>query len=130
MRKLRDIIGKTLFWSYDRGTFPYDLMVLAIVVFVFFSPRSWFNDRPAMEAASPGISIELVSEDAATGIRTYRVHAKLLTQPRPDPAFERRAHEFLSRNVPELRGSHFQIRSIEAGAAGDGTIRYYDVSVK
>jgi hypothetical protein len=130
MKKLKDIIGKTLFWSYERGTLPYDLMVIAIVLFVFFSPRTWFNDRPGNSGASAEVSIVLVGEDSESGMKTYRVQADLLSQPKPDPAFERRVHEFLSKSVPELRGSHFQIRNIQTGQDSDGTIRYFDVSVK
>lgn len=36
-----------IFWSYERGTVQYDVMVTLILIFVFFSPlRINFNDRP------------------------------------------------------------------------------------
>ena len=36
-----------IFWSYERGTVQYDVMVTLILIFVFFSPRLInFNDRP------------------------------------------------------------------------------------
>jgi hypothetical protein len=36
-----------IFWSYERGTVQYDIMVTLILIFVFFSPRLInFNDRP------------------------------------------------------------------------------------
>ena len=36
-----------IFWSHERGTIQYDVMVTLILVFVFFSPRLInFNDRP------------------------------------------------------------------------------------
>jgi hypothetical protein len=36
-----------IFWSYERGTVQYDVMVTLILVFVFFSPRLIeFHDRP------------------------------------------------------------------------------------
>jgi len=40
---------RCVFWAYQRGTWQYDLMVLAILAFIFLSPRSWFNDRPTLE---------------------------------------------------------------------------------
>ena len=46
MRTLWRGIVRTIFWSYDRGTWPYDLMVVVIVVFVLLTPRSWFHDQP------------------------------------------------------------------------------------
>ncbi len=41
------VIKSFIFWSHERGTIQYDVMVTLILVFVFFSPR-WinFNDRP------------------------------------------------------------------------------------
>lgn len=40
-------IKSFIFWSHERGSIQYDVMVTLILVFVFFSPR-WinFNDRP------------------------------------------------------------------------------------
>jgi hypothetical protein len=42
-------ILRTVFWAYERGTWQYDLIVLAILAFIFLSPRPWFNDRPTLE---------------------------------------------------------------------------------
>lgn len=36
-----------LFWTYERGTWQYDLMVALILAFIFFTPRAWFHDQPA-----------------------------------------------------------------------------------
>jgi len=40
-------LGGYLFWTYERGSFHYDVMVTVILLFVFLAPR-WvnFNDRP------------------------------------------------------------------------------------
>lgn len=43
------IVVRSFFWAYERGSWQYDLMVLAILAFVFLTPRSWFNDRPTLE---------------------------------------------------------------------------------
>ena len=61
-----------IFWSYERGSWPYDLLVIAIIVFVLASPRSWFHDRP-QSGAAVSASVELVSEDPDGQTRTYRV---------------------------------------------------------
>jgi hypothetical protein len=47
--KIKLGILHTVYWAYERGTWQYDLMVLAILAFIFLSPRSWFNDRPTLE---------------------------------------------------------------------------------
>ena len=42
-RTIRDYI----FWSYERGTIQYDVMVTLILLFVFLSPKLInFNDKP------------------------------------------------------------------------------------
>jgi hypothetical protein len=40
-------LGGYVFWTYDRGSIHYDVMVTIILLFVFLAPR-WvnFNDRP------------------------------------------------------------------------------------
>jgi len=47
--KIKLGILRTVFWAYERGTWQYDLFVLAILAFIFLSPRGWFNDRPTLE---------------------------------------------------------------------------------
>jgi len=47
--KIKLGIRRTVFWAYERGTWQYDLLVLAILAFIFLSPRGWFNDRPTLE---------------------------------------------------------------------------------
>ncbi len=39
-------LGSVILWSHDRGTFPYDVMCAAILLFVFLTPGSVFHDQP------------------------------------------------------------------------------------
>ena len=43
------VVTRSIFWAYERGSWQYDLIVLAILAFILFSPRAWFNDRPTLE---------------------------------------------------------------------------------
>ncbi|HSR66906.1 MAG TPA: hypothetical protein VLU25_03100 [Acidobacteriota bacterium] len=36
-------IIRVLFWTYERGTLQYDLMVLAILAFIFLTPMGVFD---------------------------------------------------------------------------------------
>jgi hypothetical protein len=130
MSKLWRAIANTMFWSYERGSWPYDALVIGIVLFVLFSPRAWFNDRPVVALGPQESRVEVVSEDAAARTKVFRLNANLLAQPKPDPAFERKAHDFLSKNVEELKGKSFQIREIHAVREPDGTVLYYEIAVK
>jgi hypothetical protein len=39
-------LKKTLFWSYDRGSWQYDVMCVVILAFIFLAPNSLFSQRP------------------------------------------------------------------------------------
>jgi len=43
------VVTRSIFWAYERGSWQYDLIVLAILSFIFLSPRAWFNDRPTLQ---------------------------------------------------------------------------------
>jgi hypothetical protein len=38
-----------VFWSYERGSWQYDIICAVILAFIFLTPRSWFRDRPTLE---------------------------------------------------------------------------------
>jgi hypothetical protein len=132
MRKLWRGFVNTILWSYERGSWPYDVMVVVIVMFVLLTPRGWFHDRQPADAQING-GITLLTHDQATHIETFRVDSSLLPRSNPsnitDPQFEERAHKVLSQSVDELRNQAFQIRRIQAVRDNDGAILFYDVDI-
>lgn len=38
---------RIFYWTYDRTTIPYDLMVIAILAFVWLTPPDWLHDPTA-----------------------------------------------------------------------------------
>jgi CDP-diacylglycerol--glycerol-3-phosphate 3-phosphatidyltransferase len=44
---LTKVFTRTLFWTDERTTLPYDLMVIAILAFVWLTPPIWINDPTA-----------------------------------------------------------------------------------
>ena len=40
-------LKKVLFWSYERGSWQYDLMCVLILAFIFLSPNSIYQSRPS-----------------------------------------------------------------------------------
>jgi hypothetical protein len=137
MRKLWNGIVRTLFWSYDRGSWPYDVMVIAILIFVLLTPRKWFNDQPQTNlaaAAQAEAMVQLVSEDGTAGTRTYRLNAAALAPSKraqkPTPELEEETHQILGRSVEELKGRTFQVLQINPIRGEDGSVQYYDVGIK
>jgi hypothetical protein len=91
-------IKSFIFWSYERGTVQYDVMVTLILLFVFFSPRLIdFNDRPVEH--NPGSTGVVVYPDGQGGL-IYQVEAKAV--PASDDASIRAA---LLRVIEPISGS-------------------------
>jgi len=67
-------IKSFLFWSHERGTIQYDIMVTLILLFVFLSPMVIsFNDRPVQR--NPQSSGVIVFPDG-NGEFIYEVESK------------------------------------------------------
>ena len=45
-------VWHALFWTFERATWQYDLMVLAILAFVWVTPPDWLGDPMA---SGPGL---------------------------------------------------------------------------
>lgn len=130
MRAFWRAIGRVFFWSYERMTWQYDVMVALIVAFVLLTPRQWFHDRP-----QPRATVQLVSQDTGNRITTYRLDAGALGTSRQvnapgAPPIETRAHDVLRDSVSELKGTSFQVVRVDPKRASDGSVAYYDVTVQ
>jgi hypothetical protein len=133
MRKVWRGIVRTIFWSYERGSWPYDAFVIAILCFVLLTPRSWFHDQPqASSSLNPGV--ELVDQDSSGDTRTYRIDAKLLApekrKSKVTPELERETHDILRGNVDDLKGRTFQVAQINPLLDDKGVVLSYDVTVR
>ena len=66
------MIRSYIFWSYERGSFHYDVMVTAILVFMFVSPHFIdYNDKP-VETVALHASEVLVKEAGTTSSGSSR----------------------------------------------------------
>ncbi len=130
MRTLWRAIVRVLFWSYERGTWQYDIAVVGIVLFVLFSPVIiHYTDQPSVGPPPASALVELRTM-APGQIATYRVDARLLATPTRTPELEHDLHETVQKNVQNLNHGRFEIVRIEPIRGEGGTIAYYDVSVK
>jgi hypothetical protein len=132
MRSLWNAIVRTVFWSYERGSWPYDVMVIVIVLFVLATPSRWFHDRPQISAFASS-QVQFRSQDFSGQTHTYRLDASVLPPekrtPHASPELERETHDILARTVEDLRDESFQVVRIEPVRADDGAIVSYDVTV-
>jgi CDP-diacylglycerol--glycerol-3-phosphate 3-phosphatidyltransferase len=47
------ILWRGLFWTYERGTWQYDVMVLVLLAFVWLTSPAWLHDPTALHGHSP-----------------------------------------------------------------------------
>jgi hypothetical protein len=133
MRAFWRAIGRTVFWAYERGSWPYDIMVAVILLFVLATPRHWFHDQPVVAGSGPAAT-QHVPQDINSAVYTYRINAALLTPSErassSSPRLEEQIHGSLSRSVPELRNRTFQVEMIYPVTDSTGVIQSYDVRVR
>lgn len=133
MGKIGEVLQRTIFWSYERGSWPYDLMVIVIVAFVFLTPRSWFHDQPQSSYATSS-GVLLVSQNSDGRVRVYRIDAQILAPEKratkATPELERETHDILGRKVQELQDQTFQLLQIDPVRDANGAMLYYDVTLR
>jgi hypothetical protein len=127
MAGIGQIFSRTFFWTYERGTWQYDMAVVLILIFVLLTPRAWFHEQPQLGInAIPG---EVRQLSSGADYDLYRVDARLLAPPVQTPALENGLHNALTKTLPELRNRRFAISRIEAVRDAGGTVIAYDVEV-
>jgi hypothetical protein len=127
MASLGQILARTFFWSYERGTWQYDVAVVLILVFVLLTPRNWFRDQPQVGLPAVPGEVQLISTEE--GLQTYRVDARILAPPEQTPALQNDLHNALQKTLPELHNGRFSIAKIEAVRDDQGTVIAYRVQI-
>jgi hypothetical protein len=131
MARFGKILARTFFWSYERGTWQYDVAVIVILIFVLLTPKSWFHDQPlvGLSASAPG-RVELVAGSEKDHRQAYRVDARVLAPPEQTPALQNDLHNALKKALPDLRNGRFSITKIEPIRDDQGTVIAYQVEIK
>ncbi|HWO02555.1 MAG TPA: hypothetical protein VNS63_25150 [Blastocatellia bacterium] len=55
MKLILTTLKKTLFWSYERGSWQYDVMCVIILAFIFFMPGSLFHKPITVRSEEIGV---------------------------------------------------------------------------
>jgi hypothetical protein len=116
-------IGRTLkgylFWTYDRGSFHYDVMVTLILAFIFIGPRFIdFKDQPGVPLTHPNAVV--VSTDG----KMYQVDAATV-----DAQDERMVRANFVRVIRPIAGP-VTVDRVEAVRDGTGQIVAYRAWVR
>jgi hypothetical protein len=122
------IFNRIFFWSYERGTWQYDLAVILIVLFVLATPTRWFHDQPQVGLPVNSSQVELLSKSGITEI--YKVDARVLAPPERTPALQNDLHNALQKSSPALNDGRFSIGKIEPIRDETGTVIAYQVEIR
>jgi len=77
MKLLLAALKKTLFWSYERGSWQYDVMCVLILVFIFLAPNSVFHSHRSSAADDETARPIVVTSEEVGPIDGSRMEAEL-----------------------------------------------------
>jgi hypothetical protein len=127
MASLGQIFSRIFFWSYERGSWQYDLAVIAILIFVLLTPSRFFHDQPTRGVPSGSAQVELLDEKGNQQV--YRVDTRILTPPEQMPQLQNELHRALQRAQSSLQNGRFEITSVEAVRDEQGSFFAYLVTI-
>jgi len=128
MASLGQILSRTFFWAYERGSWQYDVAVILILLFVLATPARWFHDEPQVGVPVNAAQVELLSKNGETEV--YRVNALVLAPPERTPALQNELHSAMRKARPDLSDGRFSIGKIEAIRDDKGSVIAYQVEIR
>jgi hypothetical protein len=128
MAGIGQAIYRMFFWSYERGSWQYDVAVALILVFVLVLPKSWFHDQPQVGLPVSSAQVEMVSKSGETEV--YKVDSRVLAPPERTPSLQNDLHTVLQKAGPGLQDGRFAIGKIEALRDEQGNVIAYQVEIK
>lgn len=120
--------SRIFFWSYERGSWQYDLAVIAILIFVLLTPSRWFHDQPTHNVGTSDRQVELVNEIGNR--QTYKVDARIMTPPEQMPQLQNELHRALQKAESSLQNGRFEITNVEAIRDAQGSVIAYQVTLR
>lgn len=89
-------IKRVIFWDFPRASWQYDVIVVAILAFIFLTPREFFRDQPKAQ------SIVLVQTDTP-GVEVFYLEPKLLLGITESERFQQVSHMLERRDGKKLQ---------------------------
>ncbi len=122
--RLKGVLGRSVFWSYERGTWQYDVIVAGILAFIFLTPRSFFQDRPTLQLTDLRHGQGLVEVEGENG-GTFLVDARLV-----DSFAPQKPDEAIQTILQRRMSKPFRVKSIEVLRGGGNVVLGYRVAVE
>ena len=115
IRKVWQKLRPAIFWSYRRGSWQYDLIVVIILAFIFLSPRDIFLDQPRPPTVQ---EIESLQDD--NGTLVFWVDPDVVENSTPEEV-DARLHDLLK----QRSGKNLRIIDKKPTTDAEGAVRAY-----
>ena len=89
-------LKRVLFWDFPRASWQYDVIVVAILAFIFLTPRELFRDQPRAQ------SIVLLPNDTP-GVEVFYLEPKLLEATTESERFQKASQMLERRDGKKLQ---------------------------
>ncbi len=122
--KIKLFFTRAIFWSYERGSWQYDIICAVILAFVLFTPRAWFQDRPTLQLTDLRHVQGVVEIGHGKDWQSFQIDARLVESVAPDKP-EEGVREILQRRIKKP----FTLKSLEPLRNKNGVILGYTVVV-
>ena len=124
-QRAKAAVSRFVFWSYERGTWQYDIIVLAILAFIFLTPRGWFQDQPTLQLTDLRHVQGLVEVAGGENNWVYLLDARLV-----DSLAPRKPEEAIQEILAGRLRKPFTIKSIEVLRDSNSVVLGYRVVVE
>src|SRR5271163_3037220 len=119
---MKKTLGTYLWWTEERGSFHYDVMVTLILLFIFVTPHLWnYGDRPSPRGTSPA---EVLVKTESPDHFVYQINASQVSSSQNGGSED--LQTALLRNVEAISGDVVLDR-YEAERDSSGKIAAYKV---
>jgi hypothetical protein len=113
IRELLTTLKKLFFWNYARSSWQWDILCVVILIFIFLTPKSWFEGgerRAAMAHQSPTAC-------------TLVVGAEVIEKAQDRGQLEQRLRAFTGR-------SDLQVLDVHKVTGPDGRTTEYEIDIR
>jgi hypothetical protein len=118
------VVTRSIFWAYERGSWQYDLIVAAILAFIFLSPRAWFNDRPTLQMT------DLRHQQGIVEMRRVNKTVQYLVDARLVESLDQKPEDAIPIILKQHLQKAFTVKSIDAVRDRHQVILGYTVMVE
>ena len=113
--KLWRAVRPLILWEYRRGSWQYDLLAIAILLFIFLTPRGLFNDRPRLPSVQ---QIEALGDDPGTMVFWVE---PFVIEDTPEDEIE----EKLATLLRQRTGRNLRVTDTRPSTDAEGEVRAY-----